>query len=194
MPFRSFTTPSPQAVKSLLADRRLTVSVSIFWGRGRYVRILWPYLERNLLANHGIVGEVLLVTKNRDAEEGSKEARHILETAVAKYPGVVKEVPFCVPAYGCAFTHVMNEPDRVYVKLDDDIIFIKDGSIEHLVYQVLTNQDYTLYSGSVVNNPHGYGLHHFVGAFAPTTFHFRTTNQFNEPPVFNASLAEKLYW
>jgi hypothetical protein len=66
-------------------------------------RILWPYIERNLLANLGIVGEVLLLTFNRDAADGEKEARDILDAAVAKYPSIVKEVPFCSRPYGtCA--------------------------------------------------------------------------------------------
>ena len=186
--------PAPQTVRSLLSARGLTVSVSIFWGRGRYVRILWPYIERNLIANKGIVGEVLLITHNRDAAAGKDEARHILEAGEARYPGIVKEVPFCSRPYGCAFNAIMNRTDRVYVKLDDDIIFIKDGSFEHLVLQVLTNPDYTFFTGSVVNNPHGYAVHQFVGAYPPTTFHFRDTRQANEPPVFNTSRAVKLYW
>jgi hypothetical protein len=183
-----------QIVKDLIRERGLTISVSIFWGRGRYVRILWPYIERNLLANQGVVGEVLLITFSRDSGDGEKEARDILEDAVAKYPGVVKEVPFCPAPYGCAFDKIMNEPDRVYIKLDDDIIFIKDGSFEHLALQVMTNKEYTFYTGSVVNNPHGYAVHHFAGAYAPTTFHFRDTHQLNEPPLFQYGRAEKTYW
>ena len=58
-------------------------------------------------------------------------------------------------------------------QLDDDIVFVRDGSLEHLVYQTLTNDDYTLYSGAVVNNPHGFALHAFVGAYPQTTYHWR---------------------
>jgi hypothetical protein len=42
----------------------------------------------------------------------------------------------CPKAYGCAFDEIMVDPRAVYIKLDDDILFIKDGSLEHLVYQV----------------------------------------------------------
>ncbi len=43
---------------------------------------------------------------------------------------------FCPKAYGCAFDEIMTDPRAVYIKLDDDLVFIKDGSMEHLVYQV----------------------------------------------------------
>ena len=51
--------------------------------------------------------------------------------------------------------------------------------------QTLFNKDYTFYSGSVVNNPHGYGIHAFAGAYPPATFHFK---QFGpaDPPFAEA--------
>jgi hypothetical protein len=89
-----------QTVRALIQQRGVKVSICVFWGRGRYVRILWPYIERNLIQNLGVVGEVLLLTFNRDAADGEAEAREILDKAVARYPGTVKEVPFCARPYG----------------------------------------------------------------------------------------------
>ena len=77
---------------------------------------------------------------------------------------------------------------QVYVKLDDDIIFVKDGSFEHLVYQTLTNRDYTFFSGSVVNNPHGYGVHYFAGAYPPSTYHWRHLG----PPDFPDNVSDRV--
>jgi hypothetical protein len=171
------------AVNQELRVRGATVSVVVFWGRERYVTILWPYLERNLRANMGIIDEVLLITKDRDKPNGAAGARRILESAISKYPGVVKEVPFCPRAYGCAFDEIMTDLSRVYIKIDDDIIFIKDGSFEHLVYQTLFNKDYTLFSGSVVNNPHGFGIHSFAGAYPPTTYHWSGLGSVHPPLV-----------
>ena len=150
----------------------------------RYVSILWPYLERNLRVNGGIVDEVLLITHQRDDEEGAAGARAILEAAVTKYPGVVVAVPFCRKPYGCAFNEILVDPNAVYTKIDDDIVFIKDGSFEHLVYQTLTNRDYTFFSGSVVNNPHSFGVHYFAGAYPPSTYHWKElgSETFQEHP------------
>ena len=175
-------------VREELVRRRAKVSVAVFWGRERYVSILWRYLERNLLVNAGIVDELLLITHNRDGEEGAAGARAILDGAVtkcvdvetvlwtgrfgagvpvpmgalrsvttcggcehvqygpppphtlspARYPGVVREEKFCNQPYGCAFDEIMTDPAAIYIKLDDDIVFIKDGSFEHLVWQVGT--------------------------------------------------------
>lgn len=45
-------------VQEELARRGARVTVAVFWGRERYVSLLWRYLERNLAVNHGIVHEV----------------------------------------------------------------------------------------------------------------------------------------
>jgi hypothetical protein len=47
-------------VTAELARRGSKVTVAVFWGRERYVSILWRYLERNLVANQGIISEVRL--------------------------------------------------------------------------------------------------------------------------------------
>jgi hypothetical protein len=135
--------------------------------------VQWRYLERNLRANGGIVDTVLLVTKNRDTDAGASGARDILTRAMETYPGAVKEIPFCAKAYGCAFDEIMVDDKVVYMKIDDDILFIKDGSFEHMAYQTLFNSDYTFFSGSVVNNPHSFAVHRFAGAYPPSTFHWK---------------------
>ena len=101
-----------------------------------------------------------------DDADGAAGARAILENFVKKYPNAVLDVPFCSHPFGCAYDEILTDPKVVYTKIDDDIIFIKDGSFEHLVYQTLFNKDYTFYSGSVVNNPHSYGVHRFAGESA----------------------------
>ena len=148
----------------------------------------------------------------------------------------------CPKAYGCAFDEILTDPRVVYIKLDDDIIFIKDGSFEHLVYQVsghgvgcpgmgvawcvprfprifvlkvvrrvlcsrvlcsiayadhspqtLFNSDYLFYSGSVVNNPHGYAIHAFNGAYPPTTYHWKALGQAHPPFVNESTVVEQYY-
>jgi hypothetical protein len=63
---------------------------------------------------------------------------HTHTLSPARYPGVVREEKFCNQPYGCAFDEIMTDPAAIYIKLDDDIVFIKDGSFEHLVWQVGT--------------------------------------------------------
>ena len=118
------------------ACRQAVVIVTVFWGRQRYVSILERYLRRNLRVNGGIVDELLLITTNRDHADAAVASRQTLTELVAEYPGVVREVPFCPRAYGCAFDKIMTNTRGVYTKIDDDTLFIRDGSFEHLVYQV----------------------------------------------------------
>jgi hypothetical protein len=59
--------------------------------------------------------------------------------------------------------------------------------------QTLFNSDYTLYSGSVVNNPHGHGIHGFVGAFPPTTFHHEVLGT-PHPPFVSADTVVRNYY
>jgi hypothetical protein len=120
------------AVRQELDARGAYASVAVFWGRERYVTLLWQYLERNLRVNGGIVrsfavpnlpprkpwyirypmpawqlasppvhvfvcaarvhpqvDEVLLITNQRDTEEGAAGAKAILDNFVAKYAGPV---------------------------------------------------------------------------------------------------------
>lgn len=171
-----------KSVDSELARRHLTVTVAVFWGRERYVSMLWQYLERNLRSHHGIVDKVVLVTKSRDQnQEGAAGSKRIVQAAKAKYPDVVTEYEMCPDYYGCAFDQFLTDSNTVYVKIDDDIIFIKDGSIEALVWQVLFNEEYSLFSGSVVNNPHSYAVHKMVGAMPPVLYHWRDASP-SQPP------------
>jgi hypothetical protein len=89
---------------------------------------------------HPQLDKVIIITLRRDALADFQHAGALLDGAVAKYPGIVREVPFCQQAFGCAYDDIMTDPSAVYTKIDDDIIFIKDGSFEHLIYQVRPSQ------------------------------------------------------
>ena len=101
----------------------------------------------------------------------------------------------CAGGAGCAFHSILNDTSRVYVKIDDDIVFIKDGSIEHLALQQMANSDFAFYSANIVNNPHGYGVQMFSGAFPPSTYHWalKQTPWTTEPP-FVRGTAYKAYY
>ncbi len=45
------------AVRAELQARGAHAALVVFWGRHRYVSILWHYIERNLAVNGGIVGD-----------------------------------------------------------------------------------------------------------------------------------------
>ncbi len=59
--------------------------------------------------------------------------------------------------------------------------------------QTLFNRDYTFYSGSVVNNPHSYGVHRFAGAYPPSTYHWRHLGGPTVPFVNHSRALEYYY-
>ena len=84
-----------------------------------------PYLERNLRVNMGIVDRVMLFSKERDPNSLSMI---ITRNASSKYPGHVARRS-CLHPFGCLYQTHMNRNDTLYIKIDDDTVFIKDGYV-----------------------------------------------------------------
>ena len=61
------------------------------------------------------------------------------------------------------------------------------------MFQTLFNKDYTFFSGSVVNNPHSYGVHRFAGAYPPSTYHWRSLGRPTVPFVNHSRALEYYY-
>jgi hypothetical protein len=180
-------------VRRELDARGFKVALAVFWGRLRYVTILWKYLERNLRVNGGIVDELQLVHANHTAANTVDGNLIFLDAISAKYPGVVLNIPFCKKFFGCAFDEHFIDPLTIYVKIDDDTAFIKDGSIEHLALEVMLNKEYSFFSGSVVNHPHTAALHRFIGAYARSSYHFEYMARVS-PPFYDAEKVPMLYY
>jgi hypothetical protein len=49
------------------------------------------------------------------------------------------------------------------------------------------------FSGSVVNNPHGYAVHGFNGAYPPATYHWATLGRPHPPFVNESTVVEQYY-
>lgn len=152
-------------VQAAKEAKGMNVTVVVFWGRRRYVSILVPYLERNLAVNGGVVDDVLLLVgaPGMDRDGPSVTTMDIINSLTSKYPGVMKALPMCKLKWTCAYNAYMTDKRTVYIKLDDDTVFIKDGTFEHLAYENLMSEDYLLYSANVVNHVWGNGVNHFAG-------------------------------
>jgi len=186
---RTYRSPRLSDVRTAARDVKVRTGFSVtgvvYWGRYRYVRILAKYLERNLAVNGGILDKLILIHGD-GFEGGLREPRMqaIAGDLAQRYPGVVKNYAHCVwGGFGCVFQSVITAGGTVYIKLDDDVIFIKDGSLEHMVLEMMDNEDYVFYSGSIVNNPTTIGLHKFVGAYPPLSYHWPTLGRTTYPFV-----------
>lgn len=182
-------------VKGLKAETGYSVTAVVFWGRRRYVVILAQYLERNLVANGGVVDKILLLTGAPVHQSDAGSTRDIIQSLQDKYPGSVSEVSMCKDIFGCAFNEILTDDRTVYVKLDDDTLFIKDGTFEHLVYENLGNAGYLFYAPNIVNHNFGNGVQRFAGAYPPESFHWPVLGYNNNSvPLFDEEDVVGMLW
>lgn len=123
------------------------VAAFIPYGRKRTVEILIPYLHR--AQQQGQIDELMLCM-NTDVTQG--EDRAYADELVALHPGWIKkyERPNGLALHPKQmntgrFYQYMTDPDTVYVRFDDDIVYVEPNAIPRLVasadtrYEVLTS-------------------------------------------------------
>ncbi|KAI1428943.1 hypothetical protein F5Y12DRAFT_782212 [Xylaria sp. FL1777] len=123
----------------------------VFFGRKRYVDILDCYLRQNLASNGGYVDEVWFMVHTEEPDD------------IAWLDTLVKDIPdYKVVGqddcrannhkYGCLWEHA-TEDNTLYVKLDDDIIYIHQDAIPQLVHTRLAVPHAFAVSAHLVNSP-----------------------------------------
>ncbi|KAI1660909.1 hypothetical protein F4813DRAFT_267767 [Daldinia decipiens] len=133
----------------------------VFYGRKRTVDFLDCYLQQNLAANGGYLDEIrfMVHTNNEDdlkylngLVSQRKEHYHIVEAGTCEGS-----------SYGCIWDSVV-EDDTIYVKIDDDIIFIHPDAIPQLVHTRIAIPHPFAISANLVNSPLTGYEHFHVGA------------------------------
>ncbi|KAI1208393.1 uncharacterized protein F4807DRAFT_431150 [Annulohypoxylon truncatum] len=133
----------------------------VFFGRKRTVDFLDCYLQQNLAANGGYVDEIrFMVHTNNDEDldylkdlvSRREEHYHIVEANTCEGS-----------SYGCIWDSVV-EDDTIYVKIDDDIIFIHPDAIPQLVHTRIATPHPFAVSANLVNSPLTGYEHFHVGA------------------------------
>lgn len=61
----------------------------------------------------------------------------------------------------------VSDRDAIYVKIDDDVVFIEDTTIHSVVSRLLDNPQYFAVSANVVNNPALSWVHNRLGVYKP---------------------------
>jgi hypothetical protein len=123
----------------------------VFAGRKEYVSILDCYLQRNLVRNGGWLDEVMFIM-------------HVNRTVDIVY---LHDLTDSVPEYTLHEVYTQEEddrkpfseayklckPDTLYVKIDDDIIFLEDNAIQSIIQRKIDHRDYLMVSANVLNQP-----------------------------------------
>jgi len=117
-------------------------------GRRRYLSILQQYVRRDF----GLIDEWHLWVNTGDVEDlaylrclASEDPRVGLLTCDTT-------VPFCSGRIG-SFLPYAAEPDVIYVRFDDDVVWVQEGAVERLIRYKLANPQLFLVGGNVLNNP-----------------------------------------
>lgn len=132
----------------------------VFYGRRDRSSLLECYLQKNLASNGGWLDEVIWAANTEvpeDLEYGEKIAEKTPEYTYLRING----------GYMGIYLKAFTEPDTIYLKMDDDIVFIDQSAIPRLVMTLVNNPRALLVSSNVVNNPALGWVHYHMGAVHP---------------------------
>ncbi|KAL7627728.1 Mitochondrial-processing peptidase subunit alpha [Parahypoxylon ruwenzoriense] len=136
----------------------------VFYGRKRTVDFLDCYLLQNLAANGGYLDEIRFMVHTNKEDDVS-----YLKDLVSKreeYYRIVEAGACEGTSFGCIWDSVV-EDDTIYVKIDDDIIFIHPDAIPQLVHTRIATPHPFAVSANLVNSPLTGYEHYHVGAIHP---------------------------
>ncbi|KXJ90607.1 hypothetical protein Micbo1qcDRAFT_205428 [Microdochium bolleyi] len=137
----------------------------VFFGRKRTVDVLDCYLHQNLAANGGYVDEFWFMVHT-----DVKDDMAWLEELVSKNPGVYKMVGKGVcdqgRSYECLWSYAV-EDKTMYIKIDDDIVYIHPDAIPQLVHTRINVPHPFAIAGNLVNSPMTGMRHYHYGAIHP---------------------------
>jgi hypothetical protein len=139
---------------------RRVVSVTPY-GRHRYVEIL----VRHLLGLRDVIDEHHFWINTDDADD-----LEFVQNLAAAYPDFFRLVydssrvsrKNCVPRI-CLFWQKCDEDDTLYLKFDDDLVWMADGAVERLLEFRLDNPQYLAVFPNTVNNSLCSHLHQRMG-------------------------------
>ncbi|EED13626.1 conserved hypothetical protein [Talaromyces stipitatus ATCC 10500] len=137
----------------------------VFYGRRDRSSLLECYLRKNLASFGGWLDEVIWAANTEDADDLSY-GEHIAGTA-DEYTFLPIKNENKDDGYLNIYTHAFTEPDTIYVKMDDDIVFIDQSAIPRVVMTLINNPRALLVSSNVVNNPALGWVHYHMGAVHP---------------------------
>lgn len=153
------TNPRPAAVRY---EKPLDVKIVglVFYGRRDRVEILDCYLKRNLVANGGWLDEVVWAINTEDQMDLAylddlvltSEGYRKLEIQDKNYLGIWE---------------ASMERGILYVKIDDDVVYIDDDTIPMIVRTKINRPDALFVSAAMINSPELNWIHYRSGAVHP---------------------------
>jgi hypothetical protein len=134
----------------------------VFFGRKQNVEILIKYLKVNLRKNGGILDRIKFAVKTKN-----KDDLDYLNELIKLNPNEFSRTEFD-PDNKNAFASMYDliKDDEYFFKIDDDIIFIKNGTFENMFIEY-SSKNHMFLSANVVNHPRLSDVHAVHGAIQP---------------------------
>eukprot|EP00884_Botryococcus_braunii_P006952 jgi/Botrbrau1/16258/Bobra.0066s0042.2 len=142
----------------------LKVGAVVFYGQRQNLRLLNGYLERNLASAGGLLHEVVFVITT-DSPEDLGFLETLLQRHPVEYRAVVKPKDVA-SSPGLASSYLGLYPSRLYIKIDDNILYFQDSTVRALVEAKLAGR-YSLVSANLVNHEQLSAVHAHMGAILP---------------------------
>ncbi|KFA46078.1 hypothetical protein S40293_07747 [Stachybotrys chartarum IBT 40293] len=133
----------------------------VFYGRRTTVSILDCYLRRNLVKNGGMLDGVIFLVRTKDSADLA-----VLDRMLEEEPDYV-QWSVDLKHDGFATSYELIEDDVLYIKMDDDIVFVEDSAIPSLIQTKISRPDTFVVSANVVNQPMISWIHWNLGAIKP---------------------------
>nr|KMM73503.1 hypothetical protein CPAG_09791 [Coccidioides posadasii RMSCC 3488] len=149
---------------NLVKPDNLTISGLVFFGRKDRVESMHCYLERNIVDNGGWLDEVLWVVNTEDGKDLA-----YLETILKRSPKRYKKLNLGKKVRGPEFRQIWKHLERgkMYVKVDDDVVWLADDAIPRIVDRKFNNPNDFAVSANIINNPPLSFMHYHFGALHP---------------------------
>ena len=126
------------------------IVANVFYGRKLYTKILFRYLDRNLKTNGGILDKVIISNHLQPEKVNVTDELIFLNNYLDEHKEGYEVITFKnIVAFNSLYT-VLHNNDLVF-KIDDDIVFISDGTFEAMVDEYFKN-NHLILSANVINH------------------------------------------
>ena len=120
--------------------------------------------QRNLVDNGGWFDEIHWV-RNTEDQEDLAYLQEILDSSPRYKMIDLSQEGVGFAGYNNAFGHL--ERGKLYVKIDDDVVWMADDTIPRLVTTKISHPDYLIVSANIINSPLMGWIHYHMGALHP---------------------------
>ena len=161
-----------------IESNRGRVHVCIFTGRWRYLRVMLPYLYRELRQNGGVVDKVLFAMLGY-TEETQVKLKNFSETA----NGILNDEPFQLVYFKkdpitekvklgkfyddfhyYVYQRLKENPLDVYFKIDDDIVYLRPNVFGTMLMKK-NSSDCFIHFANIISNWRCNWIHQQIGVF-----------------------------